>query len=101
MVKEFNDEKLNNVTGGAQVISYSRFDKNDVFKDNRLSNRYIVIKETVDIPEDKRGINIVQCYEGAMQKDGKVHVADMKVLGTSHNLIVSWYTLTSFEVVFN
>lgn len=100
MVKIFNDEKLKQVTGGAQVTTYSRFDKNDVFKDNRFANAYMVIKETVEIPPDKRNINIVQFYEAGLGKDGKVHVVDKKVLGTSHDLIVANYSLTCLEVVF-
>lgn len=100
MVKEFIEEELKGVTGGAQVASYSRFDKNDVFKDNRFTNRYIVIKDTVDIPADKQNVYLLQYYEGVKKNDGKVHVTDMKVYGATHNLIVNNYTLANLEVAF-
>ena len=100
MAKEITVEELKKVTGGAQVVSYSRFDKNDVFKDKRVSNRYAVIVDTVEIPPEKQSAYLAQYYEGAMKKDGKVHVTDMTPHGVTHDLIVANYTLTSYEVVF-
>lgn len=100
-LREYSDEELANVTGGAQVGTYSRLDKNDVFKDNRFTNSYIVIKETVEIPLDKLSANIIHYYEGRKKSDGKVHVNDMTVIGVCHNLIMSYYTLTDLPVVFD